>query len=47
MLKIGLEITKNKEKFLLYKQFILESIKSCKAVKIINVSSKKKSKKRN
>lgn len=45
MLKIGLEITKNKEKFLLYKQFILESIKSCKAVKIINVSSKKNLKK--
>jgi len=41
MLKIGLGITKNKEKFLLYKQFILESIRSQQPVKIIDVSSKK------
>ena len=39
MLKIGLGITKNKEKFLLYKQSILESISSQHSVQILDVSS--------
>ena len=41
MLNIGLSITKNKEKFILYKNFIYDSIKKNHSINIINVSSKK------
>ena len=40
MLKIGLAITKNEEKFLLYKKLIFQSIQSPKKIDVINVSLK-------
>ncbi len=41
MINIGLAITKNKEKFILYKNLINDSVKCNQLINIINVSCEK------